>query len=126
MKILIEFGKFFVYSLLIVVISKYILVPILRKFGESLDLKPKTIGNLSGIATSVPELLSVSSSAIVGLIGTSIYNIFSSNVINVIQYSLAVRMNKNGKVLQNKALKIDLILVLFTIIINFLLIIFKI
>ena len=114
MKILIEFGKFFVYSLLIVVISKYILVPILRKFGESLDLKPKTIGNLSGIATSVPELLSVSSSAIVGLIGTSIYNIFSSNVINVIQYSLAVRMNKNGKVLQNKALKIDLILVLFT------------
>ncbi len=126
MKILIEFGKFFVYSLLIVVISKYILVPILRKFGESLDLKPKTIGNLSGIATSVPELLSVSSSAIVGLIGTSIYNIFSSNVINVIQYSLAVRMNKNGKVLQNKALKIDLILVLFTIIIPFLLIIFKI
>lgn len=117
MNLLFEIIKFIVYSLSIVAISKYILVPVLRKFAESINLKAKTVGNLAGVATSVPELLSVSFAAITGLIGTSIYNILSSNVINLIQYVISVWINRNGKILRNRALTIDIIMVIITILI---------
>ena len=117
MSLLFEIIKFILYSLSIVAISKYILVPVLRKFAESINLKAKTVGNLAGVATSVPELLSVSFAAITGLIGTSLYNILSSNVINLIQYVISVWINKNGKILRNKALTIDIIMVIITILI---------
>lgn len=117
MNLLFEIIKFIIYSLCIVGISKYILVPVLRKFAESINLKAKTVGNLAGVATSVPELLSVSFAAATGLIGTSIYNILSSNVINLIQYVISVWINKNGKVLRNRALTIDIVMVIITILI---------
>lgn len=117
MDLLWEMILFIVYSLIIVIISKYILVPVLRKLAESINLKAKTVGNLAGIATSVPELLSVSFATVTGLIGTSIYNILSSNVINLVQYGISVWINKNGKVLRNKALTIDLVMVIMTILI---------
>ena len=88
MLLLLEFIKFFLYSILIVVISKYILVTVLRKLSVSLKLKAKTVGNIAGIATSMPEFLSVSFASVAGLISTSIYNILSSNIINFIQYIL--------------------------------------
>lgn len=65
----------------------------------------------------MPELLTASFSAIAGLIETSIYNILSSNIINLIQYFVSIILNKNYKKLKNKALKIDIILVISTIII---------
>lgn len=112
-----EIILFLVYSLLIVAISKYILVPVLRKLAESINLKAKTVGNLAGFATSVPELLSVCFASVTGLIGTSIYNILSSNVINFIQYAISVGMNKNVAVLRNKAIIIDIVMVIVTILI---------
>ena len=72
MDLLWEMVLFVLYSLMIVAISKYILVPVLRRLAESINLKAKTVGNLAGIATSVPELLSVSFASVAGLIGTSI------------------------------------------------------
>ena len=117
MSIIIEFLKFILFSLLIVAISKYILVKLLRKLAETLNLKPKTVGNIAGIATSIPELLTASFSAMTGLISTSIFNIMSSNIINLIQYIISVILSKNRKLLQNKALKIDLLLIVITIII---------
>ncbi len=114
---LIEILKFIIYSILIVIISKYILVKILRKLAESLDLKAKTIGNIAGYATSVPEFLTITTSSLRGLSGASMYNILSSNIINLIQYLGSVIINKNGYILKNKAIKVDLILVVITIII---------
>lgn len=125
MYLLIEIIKFLIYSIVIVLISKYALVRILRKLGELLKLKPKVIGNIAGIATSIPELLTVSFSALTGLIETSVYNIISSNVINLIQYSAAVILNKNQKVLKNKAIRIDLFLVGITIIIPIIMLVFN-
>ena len=90
-----EFIKFIIYVGVIVAISKYILVTILRKLAENLNLKAKTIGNIAGVATSVPELLTVTISSIKGLIGASIYNILSSNIINLIQYLSSIYSNKN-------------------------------
>ncbi len=114
---IVEVIKFLVYSGLIVVISKYILVTTLRKLAENLNLKPKTVGNVAGLATSVPELLTVTVSSFNGLIGASLVNILSSNVINFIQYMASIYGNKNQKSFQNKAIKIDLLLVGITIVI---------
>lgn len=126
MGLLFEIIKFILYSLLIVAISKYILVKVLRKLAEALSLKAKTVGNIAGIATSMPELLSVSFSAATGLIGASIYNIISSNIINLVQYILSIGLNKNWKTLKNQALKIDIIMVIITIIIPISLMLFNI
>lgn len=117
MNLFFELLKFIVLSLGIVVIAKYLLVPVLRKISSLLKLGPKASGNIAGFATSVPELLTVAFSASAGFIGTSLYNIFSSNVINLIQYMFAIYLNKNQKFLSNKAIRIDLILVIITILI---------
>lgn len=110
-----EIIKFFVYAFLIVVISKYILVMSLRKLAENLKLKPRTIGNIAGIATSIPEFLTVTVSSFRGLMETSFYNIISSNVINFIQYSVSIIINKNYKAIKNKGIIIQNTLVIFTI-----------
>ncbi len=112
---LLESIKFLINSFLIVIIAKYILVSLLRKLAEALNLSAKTVGNIAGIATSVPELLTVSFSAITGLVSASVYNIISSNVINFLQYSASIFMNHNQKVIKNMAIRIDLILVSITI-----------
>lgn len=118
MGFIIEIFKFIIYSLIIVYVSKYILVKLLRKLAEILDLSPKAIGNIAGIATSMPEFLTVFFSSLQGLFGTSMYNIISSNVINLIQYIWSIQVNKNGKVIKrNTVLKIELFIVGVTIII---------
>ena len=114
---LLEIIKFIIYSGLIVVISKYILTVALRKLAENLNLKAKTIGSVAGVATSVPELLTIVTSSLRGLAGDSIYNILSSNIINLIQYLGTIILNKNTKSLKNKAIKADLVMVAITIII---------
>lgn len=121
-----EVIKFIIYSGLIVIISKYILVKTLRNLAQNLNLKPRTVGNIAGYATSMPELLTIAISSFNGLIGTSIYNVISSNIINLIQYIIAIILNKNHKVLKNKAIIIDIILVTITIIIPIILIRFNI
>lgn len=113
---ILEIIKFFVYAFLIVVISKYILVKSLRKLAENLKLKPRTIGNIAGIATSIPEFLTVTVSSFRGLMGTSFYNIISSNVINFIQYSVSIIINKNYTAIKNKGIVIQNIMVILTII----------
>ena len=111
----IEIIKFIIYSGLIVLISKYILVTTLRKLAEAMNLKAKTVGDIAGYATSVPELLTITTSSLRGLTGASVYNILSSNVINLIQFLGAILLNKNASKLRNKAIVIDLIMVFFTI-----------
>ena len=109
--------KFIMYSNLIVLISKYILVNSLRKLAENLKLKANVIGDIAGYATSIPELLTVSISSFTGLINASIFNILSSNIINFIQYIFSIIINKNIKEIKNKAIKVDILLVIITIVI---------
>lgn len=117
MEILWLFIKFIFFTLAIVAITKYALIKLLRRLAETLNLKPKHIGDITGMATSVPELLTVAFSASSGLMSASITNILSSNVINTILYLSSIHYNKNFKLLRNKALIIDLVLVFFTILI---------
>ena len=62
-----EIIKFIGFSFLIVLISKYILVGTIRKLAESINLKAKTVGNIAGLSTSVPELLTITTSSLRGL-----------------------------------------------------------
>lgn len=121
-----EIIKFFIYSSLIVIISKYILVKTLRRLAENLNLKPKTVGEVAGVATSVPELLTIAVSSFNGLISASIVNVLSSNIINFAQYLFSVLLNKNREAFKNKAIKTDMILVLITIILPIILIVLNI
>ena len=119
--------KLFIYTFLIVVICKYVLVKYIRKLAEVLNLSPKTVGNISGIATSIPELLTVSFSAFTGFISTGLYNILSSNIINLGLYSTSIIANKNIKIIQkNMGLKIEILLSIITIIIAIVLMLLKI
>ena len=122
MNIILEFIQFIIFSTLIVVISKYLLVTVLRKLSKQLKLSSRTTGNIAGIATSVPELLTVSFSAFTGLIEISSFNIISSNIINFIQYLISIFINRNQNILSNKALKIDIIMIIFTILVPLVLI----
>ena len=125
MELLLEILQFVIYTGLIVIISKYVLVKTLRNLAENLKLKPKTIGNIAGIATSVPELLTICVSSFSGLASASIYNVLSSNIINLVQYYGAIIINKNQKSLKNKAIRVNLILVLITIVLPILFILVK-
>lgn len=110
-----EVVKFILYCLAIVLISKYILAGTIRRIAQILKLSSKTVGGIAGYATSVPELLTVAASSINGLMGASMYNILSSNVINFLQYIASILINKNQRIFKNTAVKIDILLVLGTI-----------
>lgn len=117
-----EIAKFIIYSGLIVLIAKYILVITLRKLAENLNLKAKTVGDIAGYATSMPELLTITVSSMNGLMSSSIFNILSSNIINLVQYMASIILNKNRKAFTNRAIKIDIVLVLVTILIPLILV----
>ena len=123
---LLEIFKFIFYAILIVLISKYLLVINIRKIAEKLNLKSKTVGEIAGISTSIPEVLTVTVTSISGLYATSIFNVFSSNIINLIQYIISIIINKNIRLLKNKALIVNLMLVIITILLPVILLILKI
>ena len=112
MNLFFEIVKLIVELLIIILVSKNLLVPIIRKLGEKLKLKPHTIGNIAGIATSIPEFLTVTFSAVNGMLDTGIFNILSSNISNTIQYTISILLNKNVNLLKNRVIKINMILVL--------------
>ena len=62
-----EILKFIIYSCIIVLISKYALVETIRKLAESLQIKSKTVGDITGFSTSVPEFLTITTSSLRGL-----------------------------------------------------------
>lgn len=64
---LFEILKFAFYAGVIVIISKYILVNAIRKLAEILNFKAKTVGNIAGYATSIPEFLTVITASMRGL-----------------------------------------------------------
>ena len=118
--------EFIIYSMLVVLITKNFLIKILRTLANTFNLDSKVVGDITGFATSMPELISVCFTALAGMPVTIIYNILSSNIINAIQYIFSIFKNKNQKLLDNTALKIDIIMVIITILFPLMSIIFNI
>ena len=126
MNLILQLTEFVVYAVLIVLITKNFLIKVLRKLASALDLESKAVGDISGVATSMPEVISVFFISLQGMFATSIFNILSSNTINFIQYFISICKNKNQKVLKNDALKSDIVMVIITILIPASIIIFNI
>ena len=126
MNLILQLTEFVVYAVLIVLITKNFLIKVLRKLASALDLESKAVGDISGVATSMPEVISVFFISLQGMFATSIFNILSSNTINFIQYFISICKNKNQKVLKNDALKSDIVMVIITILIPTSIIIFNI
>ena len=127
MSLTIELIKFLLLSLGIVLVAKFLLANYIRKLSEIINLNPKITGQITGITTSAPELLSVISATSIGLIDTSIFNILSSNIINVCLFLFSLYINKNFKYFKNFknlfGIKMDIIITIITIIIPIILII---
>ena len=126
MYFLLKLVEFVIYSILIVFITKNFLIKILRTLAGVLDLDSKVVGDITGFATSMPELISVFFTALEGMFVTVIFNILSSNIINAVQYVISIYSNKNQKFLDNDALKSDIVMVAITILIPAVAIIFNI
>lgn len=118
--------EFILLSCLIVLITKKFLIKVIRKLANVFDLDSKVVGDITGFATSMPELISVLFTALEGMFITVIFNILSSNIINAVQYIISIYSNKNQRFLDNYALKSDIVMVIITIIIPLSSIIFKI
>ena len=123
---LLELIEFIIYSTVIVFITKSFLIKTLRTLANVLNLDSKLIGDITGFATSMPELISVIFTALNGLFTVVIFNILSSNTINAIQYTFSIYRNKNQSFLNNDALKSDIVMVITTILIPFVAIVFNI
>lgn len=126
MSLILNLTEFVIYSILIVLVTKRFLIKALRQLASALDLDSKTVGDIAGVSTSMPELISVFFTSLKGMFATSIFNILSSNVINFIQYIIAIYKNKNQRLLQNDALKSDIVMVIITILIPVIVVILRI
>ncbi len=126
MNLILKLIEFIVYSILIVLVTKYFLIKALRKLASALDLDSKIVGDIAGIATSMPELISVFFTSLQGMFVTGIFNILSSNIINVLQYTFSILLNKNQRMLKNEALKVDVLMVIMTILLPLSVVIFNI
>ena len=126
MNLILNLTEFIIYSILIVFVTKNFLIKVLRQLASALDLDSKTVGDISGVATSMPEVISVFFTSLQGMFATGIFNILSSNTINFIQYIISIYKNRNLKTLQNDALKSDIVMVIITILIPLVIIIFNI
>ena len=84
----IEVIRLILFAFLIVLISKYILVSTLRKLAESLNLKAKTVGDIAGVSTSIPEFLTI----------TVYENQFKKDT-----YNLTLINQKNAKILKDSS-----------------------
>lgn len=117
MDLILNMIKFIIYSILIVIITKKFLIKTIRTLASALNLDSKIVGDIAGLATSVPELISVFFTSMQGMFSAVIFNILSSNVINAIQYTFSIYWNKNQRFLDNQALKSDIVMVIITILI---------
>ena len=126
MNLILNLTEFIIYSILIVWVTKKFLIKVLRQLASALDLEAQTVGDISGVATSMPEIISVFFTSLQGMFATGIFNILSSNTINFIQYIISIYKNRNQKALKNDALKSDIVMVIITILIPAVIIIFNI
>ena len=126
MDLVLKLIEFIIYAILIVFITKNILIKVLRTLANALDLESKLVGNITGVATSMPEMISVFFTALNGMFSIVIFNILSSNIINSIQYIISILSNRNQKFLDNDALKGDIVMVILTILFPLMSIIFNI
>ena len=114
---IINFILFIALVLGIVVVTRNMMISSIRKIAVYLRWDTKIVGKIFGYATSMPELLNAFVSASIGMISTSIYNVISSNIINVVFVLISTFICKRTKSIIHKKFIVDYIMTVISILI---------
>ena len=117
-----NFILFIILVLGIVVVTRNMMISSIRKIAVYLRWNTKIVGQILGYATSMPEFLNAFVSASIVMISTSIYNVISSNIINVVFVLLSTFMCKRTKSIIHKKFIVDYIMTVISILLPIILI----
>lgn len=74
----------------VVLITRHLLTRGVIWLADNSEIGPKLKGKILGFSTSVPELVATTSTAAMGLLGAGLWNIASSNIINLVLFVAAM------------------------------------
>lgn len=114
---------FIILVVLIVLVTRNIMIYNIRKLAILLSWKSSIVGQVLGYATSTPELLSAFVAGSLGMVSTSIYNVLSSNFVNLFLVVILTIIYKRQKSIINKKFIYDYIIILITLIVPLVLVI---
>lgn len=97
-----EFVYLVILGVLTIVLTRFLLIDGIMMVASAWDVPKKTRGQVLGYATSVPELVGTVGTASKGLLGAGLWNIFASNIINLLLFLVALTYYKQQKRLAQK------------------------
>jgi Ca2+/Na+ antiporter len=90
-------AEFLALALGVVVVTRYLLLEGLENLCKAYGVSNKVHGQLLGYATSVPELVGTSATALRGLLSAGLWNVAASNMINVGLFIAAALYFRRGR-----------------------------
>lgn len=122
MTLLFNIILFITLVLAIVLVTRNLMIISIRKIAIYLRWNNNVVGQLLGYATSTPELINAFVAASIGMMSASIFNVLSSNIVNIIFVLLVSSKYNRLKSLKHKKFRTDYIFVIVTLLIPILLI----
>ncbi|VGO19689.1 hypothetical protein [Pontiella sulfatireligans] len=96
---------------------RFLLIPGIGKIGAALKFSAKVRGQMIGYATSVPELTVLVAGALAGVFKAGLWNIASSNIINLVLFLITVFAFRQQLDLKNKGFADEIFFGILSIII---------
>jgi len=87
---------------LVVGAVRYLLMPGIVNLGISLKVSCKVRGQMTGLATSIPEFTILVAGALAGVFDAGLWNIVSSNIINLVFFIITIFIFRQQLDLRNK------------------------
>ena len=118
---LFNFLAFILLSFSIILVTKKIMIYNIRRIAIFLRWKNNIVGQLLGYATSTPELIGAIVAGSLGMVDTSIMNVLSSNIVNLLLVIIISIIFGKFNTLINKKFRYDYIIVFVSIIVPYVL-----
>jgi Ca2+/Na+ antiporter len=101
----------------IVAAVRYLLIPGIGRIGAALKFSAKVRGQMIGYATSVPEFTVLIAGALNGVFNAGMWNIASSNIINLVLFVITVFAFRQQLDLKNKVFRDEIVFGILSIVI---------
>ncbi len=105
---------------------KYLLMPGIVNIGISLNVSCKARGQMTGLATSIPEFTVLVAGVFAGVFDAGLWNIASSNIINWLLFILTIFLFRQQLDLRNKKFVDEITFGLLSVVIPLLVLFFQI
>ena len=102
--LLLTSSQFVALALAVIVVTRYLVLQGLAEVSRAYGVSNKLQGQLLGYATSVPELVGTSATALRGLLGAGLWNVAASNIINCGLFLAAVLYFRRGRTVLRRTL----------------------